>query len=101
MSNLIRERRAIILEKAQMHHSAKISIPENLKKGQSVRSRQRFMKCLKSGFDAEMRERAVPKVIGEKPTRFPRIIEKAGRDLGVQKGAGRALRLLREEGPRA
>jgi nucleolar GTP-binding protein len=86
MAALIRERRELILQKARMHRTSKVSMPETTKVRTKTAVAQKVNEFLEArGVDDATRERAVQEVMGQKPTRVPRVIEKAGREAGVQK----------------
>jgi nucleolar GTP-binding protein len=86
MSDLIRERRALIMQKAQMHRSSRVSLPEKLKKRTKSAVAEKLGEMLdERGVDPATRERAVQAVLGEKPKRVPRVIERENRSTGVQK----------------
>lgn len=90
MAAAIRERKELIKQKAQLHHTSKVNMPEVTKKRTKTAVAQKVSEFLEArGVDEETRERAVQEVLEEKPTRVPRVIEKESRDKGVPKrGAG-------------
>lgn len=90
MAKLIRDRRAIIKNRAMAHRTGRVGIPEKLKKRTVEDVRQKMDEYLSErGIEGEMKEKTLARVLNEKPKRVQRVFEKVPRDKGVQrKGEG-------------
>ena len=86
MSKLIRERRKLIRNKAEEKRNSKIGIPENLKKHTKQSVVERVSKFLSErGISEEIRNKAVEKVLNEKPKRIERKLELESHNKGINK----------------
>ncbi|KAK8870742.1 hypothetical protein M9Y10_008629 [Tritrichomonas musculus] len=86
MARLIRERRTIIKNRAMVHRTGRIGIPEKLKKRTVEDVKNKMEEYLaERGIDGEAREKAIAKVLEEKPKRVQRVIEKESRSKGVKR----------------
>ena len=87
---LIRERKALIRDKARLQRGTKVSLPENLKKKTKSAVAEKVNQYLEErGVDEATRAKAVQEVLNQKPRRIERVMTKESREKGgVKRGAG-------------
>ena len=86
MAEIIRQRRIMIRNKAMEKRTSRVGMPEKLKKKSKEAMATRVDELLSArGIDADTRQRAVEKVMAEKPKRVQRVMEPENRSTGVQK----------------
>lgn len=69
-----------------VHRTGRIGIPEKLKKRTVEDVKNKMEEYLaERGIDGEAREKAIAKVLEEKPKRVQRVIEKESRSKGVKR----------------
>ncbi|EAY14691.1 hypothetical protein TVAG_461080 [Trichomonas vaginalis G3] len=90
MVSIIRERRQMIRNKAEEKRNGRPGMPEKMKKQSKSVIADRVDSMLQErGVDESARQRAVDKVLSEKPSRVERKLEPEKRDTGIVKhGAG-------------
>lgn len=89
IARLIRERKTIIKDRAKVHRTGKIGIPEKLKRRTTEDIKAKMEQYLdERGIDGEARDITLAKVLEEKPKRVPRVNlqdEKKNHRTGVQR----------------
>lgn len=90
MNRIIDERRQLIRNKAQEKRTSRVGMPEKLKKKSKAAMAERVDELLAArGLDSDTRQRAVEKVMSEKPKRVERKLEPEDRSKGeVKHGPG-------------
>ncbi|OHT09536.1 hypothetical protein TRFO_21590 [Tritrichomonas foetus] len=89
MAKLIRERRTMIRNKAMLHRTSKVGMPEKLKKRTTQEVAEKMDQYLtERGVDEATKAKTIEKVLAEKPKRVERVFTKESREKGTAKKKG-------------